>query len=102
MASGARASGARPVYLSGGRGRRIFRAGGCDAGRQREGALRARDPAASNKGEGSRFRRLLLAMSISIAVLLVGLKWSWIDAQARAMVVLSSVLETPRLTPAVE
>ncbi len=64
--------------------------------------MRARDLAASNKGEGSRFRRFLLAMSILIAVLPVGLKWSWIDAQARAVVVLSSVLETPRLTPAVE
>jgi hypothetical protein len=37
-----------------------------------------------------------------IVVLLVGLKWSWIDGQARAVVVLSSILETPRLTPAVE
>jgi pimeloyl-ACP methyl ester carboxylesterase len=37
-----------------------------------------------------------------MVVLLVGLKWSWIDGQARAIVVLSSVLETPRLMPAVE
>jgi pimeloyl-ACP methyl ester carboxylesterase len=63
--------------------------------------LRARNQAAGNKGEGFRFRRLLLAASLLIVVL-VGLKWSWIDAQARAVVVLSSVLETPGLTPAVE
>jgi pimeloyl-ACP methyl ester carboxylesterase len=37
-----------------------------------------------------------------IVVLLVGLQWSWIDAQARTVVVLSSVLKTPGLTPAVE
>src|ERR687893_2337460 len=29
-------------------------------------------------------------------------KWSWIDAQARAVVVLSPVLEAPVLTPVVE
>ncbi len=28
--------------------------------------------------------------------------WSWIGAQARAVIVLSSVLETPVLTPAIE
>ncbi|HEX2097507.1 MAG TPA: alpha/beta fold hydrolase [Rubrobacteraceae bacterium] len=28
--------------------------------------------------------------------------WSWIDAQARAVIVLSSILETPLLTPAIE
>ena len=35
------------------------------------------------------------------AVLLAVLGWSWIDAQARAVVVLSSVLEPPVLAPAV-
>jgi len=61
--------------------------------------LRANDWAAGDKGKGVRFRGFLLAI---IVVLLVGLNWSWIDAQARTVVVLSSVLEPPGLTPAVE
>jgi pimeloyl-ACP methyl ester carboxylesterase len=44
----------------------------------------------------------LLPVFLLIAVVLVGLKWSWVDAQARTVVVLSSVLETPVLTPTVE
>jgi pimeloyl-ACP methyl ester carboxylesterase len=45
----------------------------------------------------------LLPVSLLILVmLLVGLTWSWIDAQARTVVVLSSMLETPVLTPGVE
>jgi pimeloyl-ACP methyl ester carboxylesterase len=56
-------------------------------------------PAAGDKGKGFRFRCFLLAI---IVVLVVGLNWSWIDAQARTVVVLSSVLEPPGLTPAVE
>src|ERR671916_2326554 len=64
------------------------------------GILRSRDRAAVNKGFP--FWRLLLAVLLSTAVLLVAFKWSWIDAQARTVVVLSSVLETPGLTPAVE
>jgi hypothetical protein len=63
-----------------------------------EEALRARD---RQPGIGG-FRRFSLSLSLLIVVLLVGLKWSWIDGQARAVVVLSSILETPRLTPAVE
>jgi pimeloyl-ACP methyl ester carboxylesterase len=63
--------------------------------------LRARDRAAGNKGKGFRFRRYFPAIFLLIVVL-VGLNWSWIDAQARTVVVLSSVLETPGLTPAVE
>jgi pimeloyl-ACP methyl ester carboxylesterase len=55
--------------------------------------------ATGDKGKGFRFRRILLAI---IVVLVVGLNWSWIDAQARTVVVLSSVLEPPVLTPAVE
>src|SRR5215213_3932413 len=39
---------------------------------------------------------------IVLVVVLVATGWSWIDAQARAVVVVSSVLETPILTPAVE
>jgi pimeloyl-ACP methyl ester carboxylesterase len=37
-----------------------------------------------------------------VVVLLVASGWSWIDAQARAVVVLSSVLETPAVTWVVE
>jgi pimeloyl-ACP methyl ester carboxylesterase len=47
-------------------------------------------------------RRLLLLALLGGAVVLVVAGWSWIDAQARAAVVLSSVLETPVLTPAVQ
>ena len=42
-----------------------------------------------------------LALVVVVAVLVVA-GWSWIDAQARAVVVVSSVLETPVLTPAAE
>src|SRR3712207_5776654 len=65
-----------------------------------EGILRSRDRSAGYKG--SRLRRLLPPVFLSIVVLLVASKWSWIDAQARAVVVLSSILETPTLTSGVE
>jgi pimeloyl-ACP methyl ester carboxylesterase len=39
---------------------------------------------------------------LAVALILVATGWSWIDAQARAVVVLSSVLETPAVTQAVE
>ena len=45
---------------------------------------------------------MLLPVFLSIVVLLVVSKWSWIDAQARTVVVLSSILETPALTAVVE
>ncbi len=51
---------------------------------------------------GLRPRRLLVLAFLAGAVALAAVYWSWIDAQARAAVVLSSVLETPVLTPAVE
>ena len=47
-------------------------------------------------------RRLLLLTLFVAAVFLALIYWSWIDAQARAVVVLSSILETPVLTLAVE
>jgi pimeloyl-ACP methyl ester carboxylesterase len=62
--------------------------------------LRSKDRIAGSKGKKS-WRFLPLAL-VLIAALLVGLKWSWIDAQARTVVVLSSVLETPVLTPVVD
>ena len=42
-----------------------------------------------------------LALVVVVAVLVVA-GWSWVDAQARAVVVVPSVLETPVLTPAAE
>ena len=48
-----------------------------------------------------RSRRLLLVVLALSASLLVA-KWSWVDAQARALVALSPVLEAPVLTPVVE
>ncbi len=48
-----------------------------------------------------RWRLIVLALVV-VVVVLVATGWSWIDAQTRAVVVVSSVLETPILTPAVE
>ena len=64
--------------------------------------MRSRDRAAADKGERFPYGRFLLAALLSIAVLLVASKWSWIDAQVRTVAVLSSVLETPALAPVVE
>src|SRR5918997_2221160 len=64
--------------------------------------LGSRDRAAADKGERFPYGRFLLAALLSIAVLLVASKWSWIDAQVRTVAVLSSVLETPALAPVVE
>jgi pimeloyl-ACP methyl ester carboxylesterase len=49
-------------------------------------------------------RRLRRAFYVVLLAALVGLTvsfWSWVDAQARAAVVISSVLDAPVLTPAV-
>ncbi len=54
----------------------------------------------------TKFRRrrwlaiLLVPLAIIVGVLAVF--WSWVDAQARAVVVISSVLDAPVLTPAAE
>jgi pimeloyl-ACP methyl ester carboxylesterase len=50
-------------------------------------------------------RRRLLAVSLAVLAVLVGVllvSWSWVDAQARAVVVISTVLDAPVLTPATE
>src|SRR5919107_1786207 len=47
-------------------------------------------------------RRLFVLAFLAGVLALAAVYWSWIDAQARAVVVLSSVLETPVLTPVVE
>ena len=50
-------------------------------------------------------RRLRRAFYLVLLTVLIGLLvsyWSWVDAQARAVVVISSVLDAPVLTPAAE
>jgi pimeloyl-ACP methyl ester carboxylesterase len=51
---------------------------------------------------GLRPRRLFVLAFLAGAVALAAVYWSWIDVQVRAAAVLSSVLETPVLTPAVQ
>jgi pimeloyl-ACP methyl ester carboxylesterase len=46
-------------------------------------------------------RRLFALGLVVVVLVLVVSGWSWFDAQARAVVVVSAVLETPVLTPAV-
>ena len=58
-----------------------------------------------SSGETKFERRRRRAFLLVLAGLLVGLLvvfWSWIDAQARALVVVSSVLDVPVVTPAAE
>jgi pimeloyl-ACP methyl ester carboxylesterase len=62
--------------------------------------LRGKDPV--QVFSGRRFRRLLYLVLLAVVVGLSISYWSWVDAQARAIVVISSVLDTPVLTPAVE
>jgi acetyl esterase/lipase len=56
------------------------------------------------RGGGGRLR--LVPLLVLLAGLIVGSValafWSWVDAQARAVVVISSVLDAPILTPAAE
>src|SRR5215203_1180408 len=47
-------------------------------------------------------RRLRRAFYLEVAIGLSISYWSWVDAQVRAVVVISSVLDVPVLTPAVE
>ena len=50
-------------------------------------------------------RRRLLAVSLAVLAVLVGVLlvfWSWVDAQARAVVLISTVLDAPVVTPATE
>jgi pimeloyl-ACP methyl ester carboxylesterase len=50
-------------------------------------------------------RRRRLAVFLGLMAVLVGVLlvfWSWVDAQARAVVVISSVLDVPVVTPAAE
>src|SRR5215216_634296 len=54
------------------------------------------------KGSGNRRDGKEVPALLLISALLLLSRWSWIDAQDRTVVVLSSVLETPVLTPVVE
>jgi pimeloyl-ACP methyl ester carboxylesterase len=62
--------------------------------------LRGKDSAQRLSGRGLRraFYLVLLAVVIGLSILY----WSWVDVQARATVVISSVLDVPVLTPAIE
>ena len=54
------------------------------------------------KLSGSRLRRAFYLVLLAVVIGLSISYWSWVDAQARAVVVISSVLDVPVLTPAVE
>jgi pimeloyl-ACP methyl ester carboxylesterase len=62
--------------------------------------LRGKDSAERRSG-----RKLRRAFYLALLAVVIGLSvsyWSWVDAQARAVVVISSVLDAPVLTPAAE
>src|ERR687895_828489 len=64
------------------------------------GTLQGKDSAKTLSG-----RRLRRAFYLVLLAVLIGLLvsyWSWVDAQARAVTVISSVLDAPVLTPAAE
>jgi acetyl esterase/lipase len=61
--------------------------------------LQGRD--VSGKSSGKRFRRAFYLVLLAVLVGLTISYWSWVDAQARAIAVISSVLDAPVLTPAV-
>ena len=64
--------------------------------------MRFEDRTSGGLGKGFRPRRLLLLVLLAVTAVLTTVYWAWIDAQARAVVVLSSILETPVLGPVVE
>jgi acetyl esterase/lipase len=55
----------------------------------------------TRKHSGRRLRRAFYAVLLAALVGLTVAFWSWVDAQARAAVVISSVLDAPVLTPAI-
>jgi acetyl esterase/lipase len=55
----------------------------------------------TSKDPGKRLRRTFYVVLLAALVGLTVSFWSWVDAQARAVVVISSVLDAPVLTPAV-
>jgi len=62
--------------------------------------LRGSNAAGKRSGKGLR-RAFYLVLFAALAALTITY-WSWVDAQARAVVVISSVLDVPVLSPAVE
>jgi pimeloyl-ACP methyl ester carboxylesterase len=62
--------------------------------------LRGKDSA--KKLSGRRLRRAFYLVSLAVVIGLLISYWSWVDAQARAVMVISSVLDAPVLTPAAE
>jgi pimeloyl-ACP methyl ester carboxylesterase len=62
--------------------------------------LRGKDSA--ERFSGRRLRRAFYLVSLAVVIGLLISYWSWVDAQARAVMVISSVLDAPVLTPAAE
>ena len=62
--------------------------------------LRYKDSA--ERLSGRRLRRAFYLVLLAVVFGLCIAYWSWVDAQARAIVVISSILDAPVLTPAVE
>jgi pimeloyl-ACP methyl ester carboxylesterase len=62
--------------------------------------LRGKDSA--ERLSSSRLRRAFYLVMLAVLIGLLVSYWSWVDAQVRAAVVISSVLEAPILTPGVE
>ncbi|HET7273228.1 MAG TPA: alpha/beta fold hydrolase [Rubrobacter sp.] len=56
----------------------------------------------AERRSGKRLRRTIYLVSLALVLVLAIVFWSWVDAQARAVVVISSVLDAPVLTPAVD
>ena len=56
---------------------------------------------AVQKLPGRRLRRAIYLVLLAVLIGLTIAYWSWVDAQARAVVVISSVLDAPVLSPAV-
>jgi pimeloyl-ACP methyl ester carboxylesterase len=56
---------------------------------------------AMRKASRRRVRRTFYVVLLAVLIGLTVSFWSWVDAQARAVVVITSVLDTPVLTPAV-
>jgi len=61
--------------------------------------LRGKDSA--GRLSGRKLRRAIYLLLLAVMIGLGLSYWSWVDAQARAVVVISSVLDAPVLTPAV-
>jgi pimeloyl-ACP methyl ester carboxylesterase len=62
--------------------------------------LRGKD--AAERLSSRRLRRVFYLVTLAVLIGLLVSYWSWVDAQVRAAVVISSVLEAPILTPGVE